>query len=114
MARQIETGVQTATIHIGLPAFVGFSLQDQNGAVIVPLPQGVGGSTIFPGSPAAKAGITPGSTITKVGGSSVTSAEQIKKVLSAKDPGDRVSISWTDSSGSSHTATITLTTGPAD
>ncbi|WP_375481176.1 trypsin-like peptidase domain-containing protein [uncultured Jatrophihabitans sp.] len=112
VARQIETGVQTTTIHIGLPAFVGFSLQDQNGAVVVPLPQV--GNTIFPGSPAAKAGITPGSTITKVGGTSVTSSAQVKKILSAKEPGDRESISWTDSSGAAHTATVTLTTGPAD
>ena len=113
VAKQIQTGVQTTTIHIGLPAFVGFSLQDQNGAVIIPEPQG-NGSTIVPNSPADNAGIEPGATITAIGGKSVTSAAQIKTILAARNPGDRVSISWTDAGGGSHTKTVTLTTGPAD
>jgi hypothetical protein len=28
-------------------------------------------------------------------------------------PGDKVTVSWTDQAGQQHTATVTLTTGPA-
>ncbi|WP_375501034.1 trypsin-like peptidase domain-containing protein [uncultured Jatrophihabitans sp.] len=114
VVRQIESGVQTTTIHIGLPAFVGFSLQDQNGTVIVPEPSLGGGQTIVPDSPADQVGIEPGSTVTALGGTKVTSAAQIKRILAAKNPGDQISINWTDAGGDPHSATLTLTTGPAD
>jgi hypothetical protein len=35
-------------------------------------------------------------------------------VLGAHEPGDQVRIAWTDTSGQSHSATVTLATGPAD
>jgi len=35
-------------------------------------------------------------------------------VISQYHPGDKVSVSWTDGYGQSHTSTITLANGPAD
>jgi len=54
------------------------------------------------------------SVITKVDGRTVSSADSLKSVLRGYDPGDRVSVTWTDENGASHTATVTLGTGPAD
>jgi hypothetical protein len=34
--------------------------------------------------------------------------------MQAYHPGDKVTIGWTDDSGQTHTASVTLTTGPAD
>jgi S1-C subfamily serine protease len=65
------------------------------------------------GSPAANAGITAGDEITSVGGQSVSSPEDISSALVKYHPGDKISISWVDSSGQSHTATVTLANGPA-
>ena len=107
LADRIETGVETSTIHIGLPAFLGVSVSDSagNGAAV---------SNLLPGGPAAGAGITDGSVITKVGGTRVTSADSLKSALRSYRPGDKTSVTWTDAGGAAHTATVTLGTGPAD
>jgi hypothetical protein len=34
--------------------------------------------------------------------------------MAAHKPGDKVALTWTDASGASHTATVTLVQGPAD
>jgi S1-C subfamily serine protease len=67
----------------------------------------------LPGSPAANAGITAGDQITSVGGQSVSSREDISSALVKYHPGDSIRIGWVDSSGVSHTATVTLANGPA-
>jgi S1-C subfamily serine protease len=59
-------------------------------------------------------GITAGSTITAVDGHTIASSADLSTVLAAHDPGDRVSVTWTDASGSAHSATVTLGSGPAD
>jgi S1-C subfamily serine protease len=74
---------------------------------------GVAISGVVPGSAAAGAGLAAGDQITSVAGHNVTSATQIQSVLGNYRPGDRISIRWTDQSGQSHTATVTLTAGPA-
>ena len=74
---------------------------------------GVAISGVVPGTAAAGAGMAAGDQITSVAGHTVTSATQIQSVLGNYRPGDKISISWTDQSGQSHTATVTLTAGPA-
>jgi S1-C subfamily serine protease len=110
VAKQIESGQETATVHIGLPAFLGVQLSSQatgtSGGALV------GG--VVSGSAAAKAGITAGATITAVGSTSVTSSSDLSTAMTKYNPNDSVKVSWTDSSGQSHTATVTLGSGPAD
>ena len=65
------------------------------------------------GSPAANAGLTAGDTITAIGGQSVASAEDVAHALVKYHPGDSISVSWTDQSGQSQSANLTLATGPA-
>ncbi len=67
----------------------------------------------MPGSAAGQAGLTAGDQITSVAGHAITSAPDIQPVLARYHPGDKISISWTDQSGQSQTATVTLTAGPA-
>jgi S1-C subfamily serine protease len=89
-----------------LPAFLGVGVanSNSNGALVE---QAIA-------DPAISAGIDSGSVITGVGNTKVASAAALKKALSSYRPGQRVSISWTGANGASHTATLTLSTGPAD
>jgi S1-C subfamily serine protease len=107
VADKIESGVETKTIHIGLPAFLGVSVHPANG-------HGALVEGLLPGGPAAAAGITPGSVVTAVNGKSVTSPDSLKANLQAYNPGDETTVTWTTRSGSSKTATVKLGTGPAD
>jgi S1-C subfamily serine protease len=74
---------------------------------------GVAISGVVSGSAAAQAGLTAGDQITSVAGHTVTSSSEIQSVLGNYHPGNKISISWTDQSGQSHTATVTLSAGPA-
>jgi S1-C subfamily serine protease len=107
IAGQIESGVQTSTIHIGYPAFLGVSLSTNTarGALV---------TGVLRHGPADAAGIIAGDTITAVGGHSVSSADTLRSVLAGYEPGQSVNVSWTGPDGTSHSATVTLMVGPAD
>ncbi len=106
IADQIESGVETSKIHIGLPAFLGVSVEDNaQGAVVAGL---------LSGGPASGAGITPGSMITAVDGNRVTSSASLKSTLAKYQPGQRVTVTWTGTDGAAHSASVTLASGPAD
>ena len=51
--------------------------------------------------------------VTALDGKSVSTGTDITKILVGHHPGDKVSIAWTDQTGQSHTATLTLGTGPS-
>jgi len=106
IADKIESGQASSTIHIGNPAFLGVSLQDSQSGPVV--------ASVGNGTPAASAGLQAGDVITSVDGKSVSSAQDLATTIAGHHPGDKITLSWTDSSGQSHTATITLATGPAD
>jgi S1-C subfamily serine protease len=106
IADKIESGQASSRIHIGNPAFLGVSLQDST--------SGAGVASVAAGTPAASAGLQVGDVITSVDGKSVSSAQSLATTIAGHHPGDRITLGWTDAFGQSHTATITLATGPAD
>ena len=65
------------------------------------------------GTPAEKLGLASGDTIETLGGHQITSASDLQTVIEKYHPGDKVSITWTNELGQAHSATVTLTTGPA-
>ncbi len=105
VAAQIEGGVDNATIHQGNPGFLGVSLEGAAGTTV---------AGVLPGGAAANAGITPGDTITSIGGTPITSPADLSSVLAAHGAGDRVTVTWTTATGSEESATVTLGAGPAD
>jgi S1-C subfamily serine protease len=121
IARQIEAGTSSATVHLGGTAFLGVQVGSSAG----PGFGGFGGSGsgssssgaavigVEQGSAVAAAGLTGGDTITSLAGHSITASDQIRSVLTQYHPGDKVSIVWTDQTGASHSATIVLGSGPA-
>jgi S1-C subfamily serine protease len=108
IAQQIESGQSTSTITIGLPGFLGVAVSTSatgSGAVI---------SGVASGTPAAKAGLVAGDTITSVNGTAVADGTGLTTALHGHHGGDKVTLSWTSQTGASHSASVTLTSGPAD
>jgi len=112
---QIESGQSSTTVHIGATGFLGVQLTAAD--------QGFGGASgqasgavvvgVLSGSPAARAGLTGGDTITSLNGRSVSSPTALTSLLGAYHPGDRVTLGWVDQAGGSHSSTVQLATGPA-
>lgn len=110
IARQIVAGRSSATVHIGATAFLGVQIlpASRGGAV-----SGAAVAGVLPGSPAAVAGLSAGDVIGSVGGRAVTSPSGLQSVLGRYHPGDQVRIGWTDGTGRSRAASVTLAPGPA-
>jgi S1-C subfamily serine protease len=104
---QIESGVETDTVNIGPTAFMGVTLDENQG------PTGVLINGALPGTPAEKAGLVPGDTITTFDGTAVNDIDTLKALVRAHNPGDVVSVEYTDADGVEHTVELTLTEGPA-
>jgi S1-C subfamily serine protease len=109
VATQIASGIETDQITIGNPAFlgvgVGQSASTAAGATI---------SGVVTGTPAESAGLVAGDTITTVNGTAISSGSQFSSLLGSHEPGDSVTIGWTDAAGGAHTAAVTLAEGAAD
>jgi S1-C subfamily serine protease len=105
IAAQIEQGVASSTIQQGYPAFLGVSVE--NG------PDGATVLGVLSSGPAAQAGLSAGDVITGVGGQRVASAAGLTAVLAGHSPGDRVTVTWLDAAGGTHSATVALGSGPA-
>lgn len=101
IADDLESGTQAAGYSYGYPAFLGIALG--NGTTV----QGV-----YDGTPASEADIVAGDQITNIGGVVTTTAAQLRSAIADHSPGDEVTVTWTDASGSSHSATATLAKGP--
>jgi S1-C subfamily serine protease len=103
----LDSGVAGSRYDYTLPAFLGIGLGQATGAAATV--QGV-----YDGAPASQAGIAAGDTITKVDGTPVRTAKQLRAAIAQHSPGDRVTVSWTDTSGGAHTGTVTLATGAVE
>jgi S1-C subfamily serine protease len=125
---QIEAGQASSTVHIGASAFLGVEVSPSStgstggdgnpyGGYYGGGSGGSAGATVagvLNGSAAAQAGLAQGDVITSVAGHAVKAGKDVSSALAQHHPGDKISISWTDQSGQSHTATVTLGNGPAD
>ena len=110
IARQIEAGHRSSTVHIGPTAFLGVALgqsgyygQDVSGAVV---------DQVVPGSPADRAGVVAGDVITSLGGHPVSSRASLQRVLFQVSPGTPLRLTWIDQSGYANSATVRPASGP--
>jgi S1-C subfamily serine protease len=103
--RQIQSGNSTTQVHVGSTrALLGVQTRDtQNGAQVTLVPAD---------TPAAAAGITVGSIITALNGVAVNTNAALRNAIVTHNPGASVTVTWTDPAGASHTATVTLSSGP--
>jgi S1-C subfamily serine protease len=133
VASEIESGNSSTTVHVGATAFLGVLIDASSSSstgssgssgssgTYDPYGQQSGGtdvsgaeiSSVVSGGAAANAGLTEGDVITSFGGQTVSSAAELSTVVQQYKPGNSVQIGWTDTSGQTHTATVTLGSGPA-
>jgi S1-C subfamily serine protease len=128
VAKQIESGQASSTIHIGPTAFLGVAVQSASdsggsgsefgglGGSAGGFGSSGGGATVEQvesGSPADQAGLSAGDEITSLNGNNINSADDLSSVMERLHPGQTVELGWTDSSGQQHTAQVQLATGPA-
>ncbi|GAC1317513.1 MAG: hypothetical protein NVSMB12_15460 [Acidimicrobiales bacterium] len=111
IAQQIESGQASATVHIGLPGFLGVSIAPASATSTV---SGAVISAVIAGRPAASLGLHAGDVITAIDGQVVDSAKRLSVLTHAHKPGDKVAVTWSDAAGTTHTASVTLAAGPAD
>jgi S1-C subfamily serine protease len=105
IARQIESGKGTSTIHVGRPGFLGVMVSTNSSSEVMVV--GVVG-----GGAAAQAGLKAGDVITAIDGHSVSTPTELARLLLPLHPGDAVSIGWTSVTGQSAVTTAVLGSGP--
>jgi S1-C subfamily serine protease len=116
LVKQIVAGKAGTTIHIGATPMLGVTVRQPGfdpyfgdggttgtGAVI---------ASVLQGSPAEKAGLSFGDTITAVDGHTVSSPRTLTMLLLARSPGKSVTLAWVDQTGNGHHASVTLAVGP--
>ena len=123
IAKQIEAGQSSSTVHVGSTAFLGVMVEAAGSSQDSQDGQGTenGGSSavsgaevaeVVPNDAAAQAGLTAGDVITSLDGQSVTSAADLTSIVGTLKVGQSVSIGYTTSDGQSETGTVVLTSGP--
>jgi S1-C subfamily serine protease len=116
VARQIEAGQPSATVHVGPTAMLGVGVQPDASAVaggaLGAQSEGAVIVQVVGGGPAATAGISAGDTIVALDGQSVTSASDVSRIIMQQRPGATLQIGFLDRSGARHTAVARLVAGP--
>jgi S1-C subfamily serine protease len=115
LAHQIIAGTSSSTVHIGTTAFLGVGVNDagqsQQGA-----PTGAASgaqiANTVPNGPAEAAGLQQGDVITAVNGQTIDSATALTNLMDTHHPGDKLSVTYTDTAGAQHTTTVTTIQGP--
>jgi putative serine protease PepD len=69
-------------------------------------------ASVQPDTPAAKAGLKGGDVVTSLGGTQISSPDELASVINAHKPGDRVTIIY-ERNGDSHSVQLTLGTRPS-
>ena len=117
VVNQIRAGQSSSQVILGQVGYLGISVTDLTPAIAAQLglniTSGVVVAGVSSGSPADQAGLPQYAIITNVAGNPINSTTDLANVLHSYKPGDQVQVTWTDQASASHTATITLTTGPA-
>ena len=85
--------------------YLGISAQDG--------PSGAAMVQVASGSPAARAGLTPGDVIVAVDGTQISSAADLVTVIRSHHPGDRIRLQVQRQDGSTRTVTVTLAARPS-
>lgn len=83
-------------------AYLGVELGDTAARVV----------TVRSNTPASKAGLRAGDMITSIGGTHVSSADEVRAAINEHKPGDRVAVTYTRN-GKNHTVSLTLASRPA-
>ena len=108
---KIRSGETSSDIIYGQVGFMGVSVRDLSADIAAQLGLKVSSGAVVvgvqAGSPADGAGISQGSVITDVGGTSISNSDSLGTAIHSHKAGDRVSVTWVDQRGT-HNGTLTL------
>jgi S1-C subfamily serine protease len=113
VAKSIENGDATATIHVGPTAILGIEVNPSEAGAPTSTVSGVTVASVMANTPAASTALATGDVITSFDGHTVTTAAQLSALEYPLKPGDSATIVYVDPSGNQETLTFALTTGPA-
>ncbi len=108
IARQIERGKSSATIHVGATPFLGISADTRSLGNV----SGVLVAGVRVASPAARAGLEKGDVIVSFNGNAVPTYSKLVSRLLRWHPGDKVRLAGGDAFGRRDEAIVALTSGP--
>lgn len=120
IAKRIQSGTGSPTIHIGPTGVLGIAVQDSDTSTGLSPWNRVGSRAdasatvvgVLQDSPAERAGLAEGDTIVAVDQTEIDSATTLTSTLNSHHPGDLVRLIWIDRSGQQQEATVRLATGP--
>ena len=119
VAKQIESGQASTAVLIGPTAFIGVEIASTvgnggfgYGGYRAAPPAGGLIAGIVAGGPAASAGLTAGDVIAAIDGRTVSTPSAITSLILTKKPGAKITVTYTNQSGTSHVTTVTLGSGP--
>jgi S1-C subfamily serine protease len=120
IALQIMRGKSSNLIHLGETAFLGVLTGEAPTYYTNPfgLPTGSSGPTsapagvyisaVYAATPALRAGLQAGDTITAVDGTATKTNAELLAAIESHQPGARITVTYVDSGGTSHTVTVVL------
>jgi S1-C subfamily serine protease len=108
IAREITGGDSSSTVHVGPTAFLGVAVTSSGADG----PTGALIESVASDSPASRAGLSAGDTITSLAGHSVSSPGSLTAIMANERPGDSVPLVYVGASGGRQSLTVQLASGP--
>lgn len=116
IVNEIRAGHGSSEILLGERGFMGVAVQPVDPAAAAQLglgdTSGVFVAGVGPGSPAAKVGMTAPAVIRSIDGQAINNTDELGAAIHSKVPGEQIQVTWVDQQGQ-HSATVTLSSGPA-
>jgi S1-C subfamily serine protease len=113
LARQILSAhSSSATTHVGPSPMIGVGVQPRGGYYGDYAGPGAVVTDVLPSSPADRAGLGTGDTITAIDGRKIDSPSTLTNLLLLRAPGDTIHVAWVDQFGNTRKAAVKLATGP--
>ena len=104
VAEAIEAGDDSGSVVVGGTAFLGVSLPARSSAPTL--------AGVVAGSPAATLGLVAGDTITEIDGTAIATPNGVRTAVASHEPGESVTVRWTDARGAAHQGSVTVVNGP--
>ena len=122
IASEITAGHSSSTVHVGPTAFLGVELFSSGRSgfggfgrtVPTPTSSGAAVESVVSGSPASRAGLVGGDTITSLDNQTVSSPASLTTIIASKQPGASLSVGYVNPSGAKQKVTVHLTSGPPE
>lgn len=102
VVQQIRAGDESGSIVIGPKAYLGVVVEADDAASQVRV------SRVEAGTPAARAGLTPGDVIATVDGQQIRTRSELSNVLDGVEPGQTIAVSWRTADGFDRSGDVTV------